>query len=595
MRKKIIFCIWFLWLNACSVEHPESSQQEMLHTLKCHHQELNKVWEAVEKDDIQQASREINMALQVSPRKPVYHLINGLIYERMSGQGQEEQQGMAKAAYQAAYNLDPSQWINAYLLGLSELEDRQYLEAQFHLTDALTLNPTNPNIMYALAYASYHLKDLVVARAMLKKALTRCPKNQRFLRGMVMISAACGEFAQAKVYLKKYACLKDTSKTTSDALRQRIEDWESSYQNTPKLTKIDGFVSVNSKPDGNELGAEQQQDQDEVDDITSIFFDCYSLQHDEMETAFSGQNIMNVLQIILSSSPLVTVSRTLDRATYGDDSPSTVQGGWTKTFSMGIAAGGLQYSLNLANARRVVTSVLSRPSIHTVLTKKATLLSGQNYTGGVNGSVGSSAASIDAGIGLEITPVSLSPEGVLTMHVRFSGSFFSDNPDLQKGFANQLVAVTRSRIETTVKAVIGQTVVIGGIYTKENSESENRTPVLGDIPIVQYFFGSKQTSSRVSSIIYLITARLGGSGQQLSALERKKLKKTREAVHARLKSRGLMSLGEFSNWYYIFGYLERSPLLVNFRSGDLEHPVSEIYEGTNLADRLHTLAKFLYF
>ncbi|GAJ46699.1 virion export protein [Holospora elegans E1] len=589
-------CFWtIVSVTSCDFsEYGESIVRKNLAELLQYHAELGKVWDAIEQDDLQKASKEMNIALQISPEKPVYHLINGLIYESIPQD--LDQQGLSKAAYQAAYNLDPSHYLHAYLLGVSELVDRQYLEAQTHLANALILNPKNPDIMYALAYASYHVKDLAVAHAMLKRALALRPFDKKFLRGMAMICAAYRKFDEAKRYAQQYRVQKNVAAESADMLDQRICDWENAYRQVPKLTKIDDSFLHSSPSAATEPGASDVSPENQVEDVTSIFFDCYSMQYQEVERALSGQNIMNVLQVVLGTTTLASVTRTLGRGTNSSHSaPEAVNGDWKKDFAVSVSMPSLRYSLNLANAQKEMTSILARPSIHTVLTKKATLFSGENYTGGVSGSTGSAAGNIEAGISLEITPLSLSPEGVLTMSIQFSGSFFTDNPNLKAGLASQLLSITRSRVRTTVKAVIGQTVALGGIYTKQGAQSSNRTPILGDIPIVQYFFGSKQNSARVNSVIYLITARLGGSGQQLGKIERKKIEKARKAVHNQLKMRGLMSVGEFSNWYYIFGHLESSPLFLNFRSGDLETPQTELNQGTDLGQRLHLLARFLYF
>lgn len=586
-----------MWSASCSFEQDaELKTTDSLYIMKVRNPELKKVWTAIDQQDYPKASREMNQVLQLSPRKPAYHLINGIIYDKLEEQGSNETQiGLSQAAYLSAYNLDPSQWIHAYLLGLSELREQKYIEAQLHLKDALILSPKNVEIMYALAFASYHAKDIAVTKAMLKRALTLRPTDPKIVRGMVMVSSACQEFDQAKKHLKRYASFKGVSPESVEMLTRRVQDWELAYKTSPKMTQIDNdsFLSV-SKTDTAADPAAAAKPPEELEDATSIFFDCYMFQYQESEQIHSGQNIMTALQIILDQNPLVQVTRHLNRQTQNNVN-NPVQGSWTKDFGLQISQGALKYSLNLANAKQETTSVLSRPSLHTIMKKKATLLSGSTYTGGVNGSIGATAASIDAGIGLEITPLSLSSEGVLTMHIRFSGSFFTDNPDIKDGFANQLISTTRSRIETTLKSVIGQTVLIGGIYTKQTAENEDRTPLLGDIPVAQYFFAGKSTSSKVNSIGYLITARIGGSEHQLQKIDRKKVKRIRKAVHSQLKSRGLMSVGEFSTSYYIFGGIERSPLFLNFRSGDLEHPDIEMIKGTDLESKLHLLAQFLYY
>lgn len=603
MRRSYQFFLqatWIVWLTSCGFDQESTlNPKDSLYTMKLRNPELKKVWKALEAQDYSKASREMNQALQLSPRKPAYHLINGIIYDKLEHEGSNETQvGLSQAAYLCAYNLDPSQWIHAYLLGLSELREQKYIEAQLHLKDALILSPKNIEIMYALAFASYHAKDIAVTKAMLERALALQPQNPKIVRGMIMAYAACEQFDKAKQCIKLYATLKDVKPESVEMCTRRVQDWQLAYQTSPKMTKIENesFLSVSktdAAPDPNAAAAAKAPEESE--DVTSIFFDCYMFQYQEAEQIQSGQNIMTALQIILAQTPLVQVTRHLTRNTQTNVT-NPVQGSWTKDFGLEISQVGLKYSLNLANARRETTSVLSRPSLHTIMNKKATLLSGSSYTGGVNGSIGASAATIDAGIGLEITPLSLSPEGVLTMHIRFSGSFFTDNPEIKSGFSSQLISTTRSRIETTIKSVIGQTVLIGGIYTKQSAENEDRTPLLGDIPIAQYLFAGKSTSSKINSIGYLITARIGGSEHQLHKIDRKKVQRIRKAVHSQLKNRGLMSVGEFSNSYYIFGGIERSPLFLNFRSGDLEHPDIELVKGTaDIESKLHLLAQFLYY
>ena len=54
----------------------------------------------------------------------------------------------------------------------------------------------------------------------------------------------------------------------------------------------------------------------------------------------------------------------------------------------------------------------------------------------------------------------------------------------------------------------GGTLILGGIYEEENSESVSKVPLLGDIPVVGNLFKSRTRSDKKTELLIFITPRI---------------------------------------------------------------------------------------
>jgi general secretion pathway protein D len=61
---------------------------------------------------------------------------------------------------------------------------------------------------------------------------------------------------------------------------------------------------------------------------------------------------------------------------------------------------------------------------------------------------------------------------------------------------------------------------MGGIISDTRSETVNKVPFLGDIPILGYFFKTKTTSRTKSEVIMLVTPRIIYSEEDIDAVRR---------------------------------------------------------------------------
>lgn len=140
----------------------------------------------------------------------------------------------------------------------------------------------------------------------------------------------------------------------------------------------------------------------------------------------------------------------------------------------------------------------------------------------------------NTGVTLEVEPV-VGPDGVtidlnlIPQVVEFEGFINYGSPIqttstnglgmtrvnvLTPNIINQPVFSTR-KVTTSVSIWDGQTVVLGGLMREDVQKTEDRTPILGDIPIVGRLFRSKVDQHVKRNLVIFVTARLVNPGGQL--------------------------------------------------------------------------------
>jgi general secretion pathway protein D len=78
---------------------------------------------------------------------------------------------------------------------------------------------------------------------------------------------------------------------------------------------------------------------------------------------------------------------------------------------------------------------------------------------------------------------------------------------------NQPIFSTR-KVTTSVSVWDGQTVVLGGLMREDVQKVEDRTPIIGDIPIVGRLFRTNVDQHIKRNLIIFVTARLVTPGGQ---------------------------------------------------------------------------------
>ncbi|MGQ0614644.1 MAG: secretin N-terminal domain-containing protein [Planctomycetaceae bacterium] len=147
--------------------------------------------------------------------------------------------------------------------------------------------------------------------------------------------------------------------------------------------------------------------------------------------------------------------------------------------------------------------ILSMPSVVTYDNESATLQAlTEQPTGTVNeaasGAVQTGFDSFQpAGVTLTVSP-HISADNYLRLDIELEVSSFTGDPP-SAGFPSPR---TRNIINTTIALPDSHTVVMGGLISEEETVTESKVPILGDVPILGYLFKNK-TRRKVKRILFI--------------------------------------------------------------------------------------------
>ena len=113
----------------------------------------------------------------------------------------------------------------------------------------------------------------------------------------------------------------------------------------------------------------------------------------------------------------------------------------------------------------------------------------------------------EIGISIAVTPTLL-PDGTIRMKMRprsaqISGTVVGQGVDGTSG--NTYPQVTESMIETLARIPDGSSLVVGGFYGEIQSKDKTKVPLFGDIPVLNFFFKSKEASKEQTSLVFIVT------------------------------------------------------------------------------------------
>lgn len=150
--------------------------------------------------------------------------------------------------------------------------------------------------------------------------------------------------------------------------------------------------------------------------------------------------------------------------------------------------------------------VLAKPKVSTVNGKEARILIGDRIPVLVektdNGKTTDTVEYVDAGIKLTYTP-RVNSDGSISASVRTEVS----SPTMVAEMKNY--KITTREADTNVCVKDGETIIIGGLIGSDESETGNKVPFLGDIPILgKLLFTSQHNSKNDTEVVIFLTAKV---------------------------------------------------------------------------------------
>ncbi len=164
--------------------------------------------------------------------------------------------------------------------------------------------------------------------------------------------------------------------------------------------------------------------------------------------------------------------------------------------------------------------VLSSPRVSTVNNQKAVIRVGSDeyfITGISNNTTTNSSATTStpnielspffSGISLDVTP-QIAENGEVILHIHPVVSEVTDQLKVftvgDENFSLPLALRGVRESDSIVKAANGQVIVLGGLMTESNNRQDGKRPFLGDVPILNSLFKTKNKSKSKTELVILL-------------------------------------------------------------------------------------------
>lgn len=185
--------------------------------------------------------------------------------------------------------------------------------------------------------------------------------------------------------------------------------------------------------------------------------------------------------------------------------PSTLVG--TRGSALNLLVGNVgDYLLQLelsAMQQEGKGEVLSSPRVITSDKHKAIIKQGVEIPYQEATSSGATSVSFkEAVLKLEVTP-NITPDDRIIMDLVLN----KDNPDFSRSVLGTPPVDTRS-VETSVLVDNGETVVLGGVFERTNTQSSEKVPFFGDLPYVGFLFKQEFNQDENQELLFFITPKI---------------------------------------------------------------------------------------
>ncbi|MFC3902955.1 type IV pilus secretin PilQ [Acinetobacter marinus] len=152
-----------------------------------------------------------------------------------------------------------------------------------------------------------------------------------------------------------------------------------------------------------------------------------------------------------------------------------------------------------------LTEIVSTPKVLTADKQKASIKSGVQIPYQTTSGTGTGATTQiefkDAVLLLDVTP-SITPDGKVSMKLNIA-------KDALAGYAeNGEALISTNQIDTNVLVNNGETIVLGGVFETENSNSVTKVPFFGDLPWVGNLFKTTSKVDNRNELLIFVTPRI---------------------------------------------------------------------------------------
>lgn len=499
--------------------------------------------------EIDKAQAVFNTGLKFDLNNAALHFFNAFAYQLKFEQGEIDAFANAEAGYKTAIALDATLDVAYLQLGRLYLANTKFLEAKKAFALAVDTKPKNPQEgLMGLTQAAMLSGDTKTAVWAVSRLDELEWKDPRLFRAKAFLAATAHQPKLAADMIAQYADLeknKKESRYLSTRVDQLLAMKKTSLQSGDRVELKPRDILVaqakSEEPSDKTKDAPAEKKAEAPSEERKNWFRCDPrpapiaekdatplLDTGHLPTTEENAHAVTLPAPCVGELPPsaiieVTMIRTeesiqksfgvnlLDGLTLGRSILQDNAGTITRTSNLfntldgatPVTTGFLSYSLNIANALYTKNEVIARPTLAAVDRLPSVFFSGGNYSIAVKGTGGGGSLLVDkqTGVALSITPTFVDDEHVM-INVRASRSFREESPD-----ENIALNLTRNTVNAAALIRFGQTFVLNGLVEREKDQSQNSVPVLGDIPVLQYFFKRQVTVDFNRQILTLITVR----------------------------------------------------------------------------------------
>ena len=496
------------------------------------------------KGDLDKAQAIFNTALKFDFNNSQLHFLNALAYHLAYLRGTADSFVLAREGYRTALLGDPSMAGIAYLqLGRLFLDARDHASAKQALAMAVDANHQSADALYGLAQAAALEGDLTTSYWAASELDRMKWSNPDLYRLKAILAALARQGGTARAWAAEYAKATgdradarylqgrvDQLLVVKTALREPREPGLPAQAGVvrqpdagsvaataaavepaqiPKWFRCDNVPGIPSRTAGNAAGPGAN---DENITLTPLPAPCPGemprtaiievtmIQTEETRGQDLGVNLLDGLGAIFT----LQRARTHTQSTNVSEEIRTNNLVLANTLENSLDV--LRYSLNIANAAYTRSEVLARPTLAAIDRVPAVFFSGATITLGIAGVGGGASTVVDkpVGVSLTVTPTFVDDDNIL-VSMRATRSFIATG--LVPVGSSILLQQSRNSINASSRLKFGETLVVSGLMAQQNTVSESGTPILQDVPMLQYLFKHSAKVDASVQILTLITLR----------------------------------------------------------------------------------------
>ncbi len=174
----------------------------------------------MEAGEYAKASTSFNSALRFNPRNSGIQFFNSHNYHLRATREDASLFGLAEAGYKVSLSLDQSNWISKFYLGQLYLDQRKFLSAKRVFGELLLTRPSDPDVAFNLAVASYYSADPVTAAAAVSRLVQLEPDQERSKKIAAVVFASVNDTERSRTWFQKL-----DKGVGYKAVERRLKDW----------------------------------------------------------------------------------------------------------------------------------------------------------------------------------------------------------------------------------------------------------------------------------------------------------------------------------------------------------------------------------